>query len=315
MTYSIDIINLFINNYINGITLSKISENTNISIQTLRRWINLYRNNIINKLPLKDEDLFKNKNIHKLNKRYKFKNDIINYVNKNEGCLLDDIYKNINKVISKPSICRILKENNITRKRCNIRVVCRDIDKINELRVEFSKTVNEDTFLDSEFIDETSFCIDDIFNYGYSKKGKEILKITKHSRNKERFTLLSSISKNTIRYRILEGSVNSEIYLKFISDNKEDFKNRNIVQDNARIHHSKIVKNYCLENNIKMIYNPPYTPEFNPIELIFNKIKTEYKKLDHKNIKDEITECLKKITDKDVKNCMIHSLKIINTYK
>lgn len=315
MTYSIDIINLFINNYINGITLSKISENTNISIQTLRRWINLYRNNIINKLPLKDEDLFKNKNIHRLNKRYKFKNDIINYVNKNEGCLLDDIYKNINKVISKPSICRILKENNITRKRCNIRVVCRDIDKINELRVEFSKTVNEDTFLDSEFIDETSFCIDDIFNYGYSKKGKEILKITKHSRNKERFTLLSSISKNTIRYRILEGSVNSEIYLKFISDNKEDFKNRNIVQDNARIHHSKIVKNYCLENNIKMIYNPPYTPEFNPIELIFNKIKTEYKKLDHKNIKDEITECLKKITDKDVKNCMIHSLKIINTYK
>jgi transposase len=315
MTYSIDIINLFINNYINGITLSKISKNTNISIQTLRRWINLYRNNIINKLPLKDEDLFKNKNIHRLNKRYKFKNDIINYVNKNEGCLLDDIYKNINKVISKPSICRILKENNITRKRCNIRVVCRDIDKINELRVEFSKTVNKDTFLDSEFIDETSFCIDDIFNYGYSKKGKEILKITKHSRNKERFTLLSSISKNTIRYRILEGSVNSEIYLKFISDNKEDFKNRNIVQDNARIHHSKIVKNYCLENNIKMIYNPPYTPEFNPIELIFNKIKTEYKKLDHKNIKDEITECLKKITDKDVKNCMIHSLKIINTYK
>ena len=315
MTYSIDIINLFINNYINGITLSKISENTNISIQTLRRQINLYRNNIINKLPLKDKDLFKNKNIHRLNKRYKFKNDIINYVNKNEGCLLDDIYKNINKVISKPSICRILKENNITRKRCNIRVVCRDIDKINELRVEFSKTVNEDTFLDSEFIDETSFCIDDIFNYGYSKKGKEILKITKHSRNKERFTLLSSISKNTIRYRILEGSVNSEIYLKFISDNKEDFKNTNIVQDNTRIHHSKIVKNYCLENNIKMIYNPPYTLEFNPIELIFNKIKTEYKKLDHKNIKDDITKCLKKITDKDFKNCMIHSLKIINTYK
>jgi hypothetical protein len=29
--------------------------------------------------------------------------------------------------------------------------------------------------------------------------------------------------------------------------------------------------------------------EFNPIELIFNKVKTEYKKLDHKNIKDEIT--------------------------
>ena len=315
MTYSVDIINLFINNYINGITLSIISKNINISIQTLRRWINLYENNIINKLPLKNEDLFKNKNIHRLNKRYKFKNDIINYVNKNEGCLLDDIYKNINKLISKPSICRILKENNITRKRCNIRVVCKDIDKINELRIEFSKTVDENTFLESEFIDESSFCIDDIFNYGYSKKGKEILKITKHSRNKQRLTLLSSISKNTIRYQILEGSVNSEIYLKFLSDNKEDFKNRNIVQDNARIHHSKIVKNYCLENNINLVFNPPYTPEFNPIELIFNKLKTEYRKLDHKNMKNDINECLKKLNQIDIKNCMLHSLKIINTYK
>ena len=315
MTYSIDIINLFINNYINRISISEISKNIHISIQTLRRWIKLYKNNIINKIPLKDEDLLKNRNIHKLNKKYKFRNDIINYVNKNEGCLLDDIYKSINKEISKSTICRILKENNITRKKCNIRVVCRNIDKINELRIKFSKTVDEDIFLDSEFIDETSFCIDDIFNNGYSQKGKEILKITKHSRNKERFTLLSSISKNTIRYQILEGSVNSEIYLKFISDNKEDFKNRNIVQDNARIHHSKIVKNYCLENNIKMVYNPPYSPEFNPIELIFNKVKTEYKKLDHKNIKNEITECLKKITEQDIINCMLHSLKIINSYK
>ena len=51
---------------------------------------------------------------------------------------------------------------------------------------------------------------------------------------------------------------------------------------------------YCLENNIKIIYNPPCSPEFNTIELIFNKVKTEYKKLDHKNIKDKITGCLKK---------------------
>ena len=77
----------------------------------MRRLTNLYENNIINKLPIKNEDLFKNKNIHKLNKRYKFKNDIINYVNKNEGCLLDDIHKNINKLISKLSIFKKNKSN------------------------------------------------------------------------------------------------------------------------------------------------------------------------------------------------------------
>ena len=186
---------------------------------------------------------------------------------------------------------------------------------INDIRHNFSKEINEDVFLNSEFIDETSFCVNDIINYGYSEKGKEILKITKHSKNKERLTLLSSISKDTLKYQIIKGSVNSDIYLKFITDNKDFLKNRNLVQDNARIHHSKKVKNYCLENNINMIYNPPYTPEFNPIELIFNKLKIEFKKLDHKNIYNDINKCLNKICKEDVINSINHSFKIINSYK
>jgi transposase len=315
MTYNIDIINLFINKFINNVSLNNISKILNISVQTLKRWIFLYSNNILNKIPVKKEDLNKNKKIHGLNKKDKYVNNIISYVYSNEGCLLDDIYEHINKAISKPTICRILKENNITRKRCNIRVVCKDINKINDIRHIFSKETNEDIFLNSEFIDETSFCVNDIINYGYSEKGKEILKITKHSKNKERLTLLSSISKDTLKYQIIKGSVNSDIYLKFIADNKDLFKNKNLVQDNARIHHSKKVKNYCLENNINMIYNPPYTPEFNPIELIFNKLKIEFKKLDHKNIYNDINKCLNKICKEDVINSINHSLKIINSYK
>ena len=39
----------------------------------------------------------------------------------------------------------------------------------------------------------------------------------KHSKNKERLTLLSSISKDRLKYQIIKGSVNSDIYLKFIT--------------------------------------------------------------------------------------------------
>ena len=154
-------------------------------------------------------------------------------------------------------------------------MVCKDISKIEEIRNEFSKKVIKEEFLESEFIDETSFCVNDIINYGYSENGKEIFKITKYSKNKERLTLLSSISKNFIKYIIINGVINSEIYLDFINQNKEYLKNRNLVQDNARIHHSKKVKDFCKDNNINLIYNPPYSPEFNPIELIFNKLRTK----------------------------------------
>ena len=49
MTYSTDIINLFINQYLNNVSLNNISNNLNISLQTLKRWIILYSNNIVNK--------------------------------------------------------------------------------------------------------------------------------------------------------------------------------------------------------------------------------------------------------------------------
>jgi len=128
MTYSIDIINLFINKYINNCKLSEISSNLQISRQTLQRWVCIYKNNIENKSLLKDKDFIKSK--RSTNKKEHYKKNIIDYVNKNEGCSLDDIYNHINKEISKSSLCRILKDSNISRKRCNIRVICKDINKI-----------------------------------------------------------------------------------------------------------------------------------------------------------------------------------------
>ena len=38
--------------------------------------------------------------------------------------------------------------------------------------------------------------------------------------------------------------------MDFIKINKENFHNKIIIQDNARIHHSKIVKKYALNENI-----------------------------------------------------------------
>jgi hypothetical protein len=58
------------------------------------------------------KQLKKNKKLHGSNKKNKYIFEIINFVFKNEGCLLDDFYNFINKEISKSTICRI--EKNVT---------------------------------------------------------------------------------------------------------------------------------------------------------------------------------------------------------
>jgi transposase len=43
--------------------------------------------------------------------------------------------------------------------------------------------------------------------------------------------------------------------------------------DNARIHHSKLFKEYIKAIKNDVIYNVPYCSELNPIELVFSKVK------------------------------------------
>jgi transposase len=84
-----------------------------------------------------------------------------------------------------------------------------------------------------------------------------------------------------------------------------------LLMDNARIHHSRIVVDYMNTTNHKIIYNVPYCPEFNPIELIFSKFKAIIRKKDNSipsNMINNINKSFMKITKTDLINCYNHSL-------
>jgi transposase len=304
-----------ISNLINKTKKSLISKILNISIMTINKWEILYRENIINKTFLINHKSAIN--IHGLNKKNKYIESIINYVDSNEGCSLNDIKINATQNnLSNASICRILKENNITRKKIQNRIVCKNIDKIKEDRTLFANYKDNDNLIDYISIDETSFCINNLKNYGYSKSNKEIKKLIKHKHNKERYSLLAAINKSKIvAYEIYKDSLDAVKYKNFIEINKNKFINKTIIQDNVRLHHAKIVKEFAKENNIIMKYIPAYTPEFNPIEQVFNQIKNNFRKYDHTNIIVDIEKSLSVIKKEHLINYYNNTIKIINSYK
>ena len=128
MTYSLDIINLTIKYLSDKKSKKFISDVLQVSRQTIFLWSKKYKNNIVNTEPITNEQL--NNDNHKNNKINKYINIIKEYVNDNIGCSLNDIYSKINKNISISSICTILKKLNITHKKINNNVVCKDINKI-----------------------------------------------------------------------------------------------------------------------------------------------------------------------------------------
>ena len=80
---------------------------------------------------------------------------------------------------------------------------------------------------------------------------------------------------------IYQGSLTATIFLDFVK--KKVFPHCTpysaggprsvLVLDNARIHHSRELKDACDEAGILLEFLPPYSPEFNPIETSFALLK------------------------------------------
>ena len=59
-------------------------------------------------------------------------------------------------------------------------------------------------------------------------------------------------------------------------------KNMTIILDNAAFHKGKDIKELIEKSGNKIKYLPPYSPDLNPIEKKWAKIKKLYRKMTHK---------------------------------
>jgi len=142
-------------------------------------------------------------------------------------------------------------------------------------------------------------------------KGKKIYRRTYNKTRKSVSLLLAIDKQKVVGYKIINGSVNGEIYLEFMKEiYREDSA---FLMDNARIHQSKILKEYMKDKESKIIYNVPYNPETNPIEHVFSKLKNDVAKQNTNNLtalKESIVKCLKKTKRDHLANYYEKSLNI-----
>mgnify|MGYP000270454689 CR=1 FL=1 len=92
-----------------------------------------------------------------------------------------------------------------------------------------------------------------------------------------RSTLSCIDQESNLQYQIILGSFNKQ---NFISACKNfNFKEKSIIlMDNVKFHHSKDVIEFFKSKNIDILFVPPYSPWFNPIENVFSLIKKQFYK-------------------------------------
>ena len=94
-------------------------------------------------------------------------------------------------------------------------------------------------------------------------------------------TVLSSIRLDgTIVYTTYQGGTTAKRFYDYIKDNlipslkKDDV----VIMDNMSSHHTKMVTKLLDDENISYKFLPPYSPDLNPIEKMWSKMKAYLKK-------------------------------------
>lgn len=124
--------------------------------------------------------------------------------------------------------------------------------------------------------DETGLRSDDVNGRGYSPVGQTPVRRAKGT--PEKINMISSITnRGKVRFMFYRGSLNVEVFLRFLRRLIRDAGGRKIylIVDNLRVHHARKVKQWvgAHQKSIALFYLPSYSPDLNPDEYLNNDLK------------------------------------------
>jgi transposase len=157
------------------------------------------------------------------------------------------------------------------------------------------------------FYDESRFGL--ITDIGRKWTAKGVKPIISYQHKYEYFYLYQATDINNGEYfSMYMSNLDNVCFNEYLKKLSEKFKNDKIVliMDNASFHKSKQLK---VPKNIKIEYIPPYLPELNPQERIFEDIKKFLKNRIFKTIEElqnKVTEILFSYTKDQVKSLVCY---------
>lgn len=190
------------------------------------------------------------------------------------------LWDEFNVLPSPSSIKRALSQEGWTKKKAQQRAK----EQNPQLRDFYQHKLSEFNSCHLVFVDESG-CDKRIGcrQTGWSPLGVTPVQVSKFHRG-QRYQILPAYAQDGIMLaRIFKGSTDAALFESFIEQllqhcGRWPEPKSVLVMDNASFHHSDHVKQLCSNAGVKVLYLPPYSPDFNPIEEFFAELKYYIKK-------------------------------------
>jgi transposase len=125
------------------------------------------------------------------------------------------------------------------------------------------------------FIDETGAKSNMTRSHGYAPKGERLVDAVPHGHWNTTTVVGALRSDGMIAPMVVDGSLNGELFLAYVRQVlvPELRPGDVVVMDNLASHHVAGVEESIRAAGGRLEYLPPYSPDFNPIENAFSKLK------------------------------------------
>ena len=124
--------------------------------------------------------------------------------------------------------------------------------------------------------------------YGRAEIGKRVIDFVPHGHWKTTTFLAALRHGGLTAPLVVDGAINGKIFLAWVKQELLPTLHEGdiVVMDNLSSHKVAGVKEAIESVGAKVLYLPPYSPDFNPIEMVFAKLKTLVRKSKLRKMED-----------------------------
>ena len=124
--------------------------------------------------------------------------------------------------------------------------------------------------------------------YGWAPMGKRVIDYVPHGHWKTTTFLAALRHDRLTAPMVVDGAINGELFLAYVNQILLSTLQAGdiVVGDNLSSHKVSGVAEAIESVGAQVLYLPPYSPDFNPIEQVFSKLKTMLRKLKSRTMED-----------------------------
>ena len=165
------------------------------------------------------------------------------------------------------------------------------------------------------FIDETHWQFVRRFNYGKSEKEKKAI-VNRQGRTYNMSSIMAISTEGPHHTAVFVGkSITTDDFIAYFNHLVEGFANEYCVfyLDNAAIHHTDALNNIINPAKHKILFGAPYSPEMNPIEMVFKDWKEKVEATtdmppNEREMLDILVNTWNNLTSQLCRECIAHVL-------